>query len=58
MNRPNVLFFMVDQLNHKDLGYMGHPVVKTPNLDGLQKDAVHFRRCYVLFTFVNVDEIN
>lgn len=47
MNRPNVLFFMVDQLNHKDLGYMGHPVVKTPNLDGLQKDAVHFRRCYV-----------
>ena len=47
MNRPNVLFFMVDQLNRKDLGYMGHPVVKTPNLDRLHNDSVHFTRCYV-----------
>ena len=51
MNRPNVLFMMVDQLNYGDLGYMGHPVVKTPHLDALRADAVHFSRCYVQNAF-------
>ena len=51
MKQPNVLFFMADQLNYRDLGYMGHPVVKTPNLDALRGDAVHFSRCYAQNAF-------
>lgn len=51
MKSPNVVFLMVDQLNYRDLGYMKHPVVKTPNLDGLRNDSVAFSRCYVQNAF-------
>jgi arylsulfatase A-like enzyme len=51
MRSPNVVFLMVDQLNYRDLGYMKHPVVKTPNLDGLRNDSVAFSRCYVQNAF-------
>lgn len=43
----NAILFMVDQLNYRCLGYAGHPVVQTPNLDLLRQDSVNFTCCYV-----------
>lgn len=43
----NVVLLMVDQLNHRCLGYAGHPVVRTPNIDLLRQDSVNFTCCYV-----------
>src|ERR1044072_7346006 len=45
--RPNFLFIMVDQLHPDCLGFAGHPVVRTPNLDALARTGTSFRRAYV-----------
>jgi len=42
----NILFLMVDQMRADCLGCAGHPVVKTPNLDGLAAKGVRFSRAY------------
>lgn len=43
--RPNVLFIAADDLRN-DLGFYGHPLVKTPNLDRLAARSVVFNRGY------------
>ena len=40
--RPNILFITADQWRGDCLGLMGHPMVKTPTLDALAKEAVVF----------------
>ena len=42
--RKNVLFITADQWRGDCLGCIGHPVVKTPNLDKLARDGVIFRK--------------
>jgi choline-sulfatase len=42
LQKPNILFIMVDQLIPFLTGAYGHPVVKTPNLDRLVKEGVRF----------------
>lgn len=42
----NVLFLFDDQHNADCLGYAGHPLVQTPNLDRLAAHAVHFNNMY------------
>lgn len=44
--KPNILFIFSDQHRGDTLGSVGHPVIKTPNLDKLAKEGVVFRRCY------------
>lgn len=44
--KPNILFIFTDQHRGDTLGSVGHPVIKTPNLDKLAKEGVVFRRCY------------
>ena len=46
-NRPNFLFFMTDQHRADWLGCMGHPVVKTPNIDAIAKQGTLFRDFHV-----------
>lgn len=33
--RPNLLLVYCDDLGYGDLGYMGHPIIRTPNIDRL-----------------------
>ena len=40
--RPNVLVVMCDQLRYDVFSYLGHPVMRTPNLDRLVTEGVLF----------------
>ncbi len=46
MERPNFLLIIADQLNPSCLGYAGHPLVKTPNIDRLAEESLVFSRMY------------
>jgi len=46
--RPNLVFFLADDLRPDCLGMLGHPIVKTPNLDKLLERGFIFRNAYVL----------
>jgi len=45
-DRPNVLFFMTDQHHADCLGFRGHPMVKTPNLDRLAAKSATFSQMF------------
>lgn len=44
--RPNIVFILADDMGYGDLGCYGHPVAKTPNIDGLAKQGVRFTQHY------------
>ncbi|PVB59977.1 sulfatase-like hydrolase/transferase [Labrenzia sp. 011] len=44
--RPNILLITADQWRGDCLGTMGHPVVRTPNLDALAETATVFEHHY------------
>jgi len=46
MSQPNILYIMTDQQLAAALGCVGHPVVKTPNLDRLAARGVVFDKAY------------
>lgn len=43
---PNIVYIFSDQHRGDCLGVLGHPVIKTPNLNRLAKEGVVFGRCY------------
>jgi arylsulfatase A-like enzyme len=45
--RPNLIFLLTDDQRDNTLGAMGHPFVKTPNLDALMRDSVRFKNTYI-----------
>ena len=44
--RPNVIFFLVDDLGWMDLGYQGSQFYKTPNIDKLAYQSMRFNQAY------------
>lgn len=46
MAAPNILFIMTDEQRWDCVGYAGHPLLRTPNLDRLASRGVAFERCY------------
>lgn len=46
MQKPNILVFITDQQHADCLGFAGHPLVKTPNLDRLAARGAWFRHMY------------
>jgi arylsulfatase A-like enzyme len=44
--RPNIVLIVSDDQGFGDLSAMGHPVLKTPNLDRLKSESVWLRRFY------------
>ena len=46
-SRPNIIFLLTDDQRDNSFAAMGHPFVKTPNIDGLLKESVRFRNAYI-----------
>lgn len=44
--RPNIILIIADDMAHSDLGVAGHLLLKTPNLDRLACQGVHFTRAF------------
>ena len=44
--RPNVVFFLVDDLGQRDLGCYGSEFYETPNLDRLAAEGARFTNAY------------
>lgn len=44
--RPNIVLIMADDQGFGDVGYNGHPVLKTPNLDAMAASGLRFDRFY------------
>ncbi len=44
--RPNIVFVCSDQHSFKYVGYGGHPIVQTPNLDRIARRGVVFENAY------------
>ncbi|MCI9889823.1 sulfatase-like hydrolase/transferase [Micrococcales bacterium 31B] len=45
--RPNIIFFIADQLRADHLGFAGNPVVKTPHLDRVAREGLWFTQATV-----------
>lgn len=45
-NQPHIILIMADDQGWGDMGYNGHPVVKTPNFDNLASSGISFNRFY------------
>jgi arylsulfatase A-like enzyme len=45
-SRPNILFLMADQFRADCLGAAGNRVIRTPNLDRIAAEGVHFTNAY------------
>jgi len=44
--KPNIILCMADDQGWGDVGYNGHPVLKTPHLDQMSREGVTFNRFY------------
>ena len=45
--RPNVVFFIADDVSQDDFGCYGHPVIKTPHIDSLAANGMRFDNAYL-----------
>ena len=46
-SRPNIIFLLTDDQRDNSFGAMGHPFVKTPNVDRLLRQSVRFSNTYI-----------
>ena len=47
--RPNILFIYPDQMRYDAMGCSGNRVIKTPNIDRLSAEGVHFSEAYTSY---------
>lgn len=45
--KPNILFILTDDHRYDAFSCMGHPVVKTPNLDRIANEGANFKNSFV-----------
>ncbi len=46
MERPNILFILSDNIQSDDMGFTGHPFLRTPGLDKLASEGVVFDNAF------------
>ncbi|HWB00931.1 MAG TPA: sulfatase-like hydrolase/transferase, partial [Pirellulales bacterium] len=46
-SRPNIVFIISDDQAYTDYGFMGHPQIRTPNIDRLASESLTLRNAYV-----------
>ncbi|HDP79508.1 MAG TPA: DUF4976 domain-containing protein [Spirochaetes bacterium] len=46
-HRPNIIFILTDDHRYDMFGILGHPFLKTPNMDRLVKEGVLFKNAFV-----------
>ena len=44
--KPNIIYFMSDELGYYELSMMGHKQLITPNIDKIASEGIVFSRCY------------
>jgi arylsulfatase A-like enzyme len=44
---PNIVFILIDDLRWDELGCVGHPYLKTPNIDRIAKEGALFRNAFM-----------
>ena len=40
--KPNIIYIMSDELGYHELSLMGHPHIKTPNIDRMAREGIRF----------------
>ncbi|HKK18013.1 MAG TPA: sulfatase [Opitutales bacterium] len=45
--RPNIVFFIADDISQEDFGAYGHPSLKTPHIDSLAAQGMRFDNAYL-----------
>jgi len=43
----NVVFILSDDHRYDAMGFLGHPLAKTPNMDAMARDGVHLKNAFV-----------
>jgi N-acetylglucosamine-6-sulfatase len=46
-SRPNIVFILIDDLRWDELGIVGHPYIKTPNIDRIGAEGALFRNAFM-----------
>ena len=44
--QPNIVFILIDDLRWDELGCVGHPFLKTPNIDRIAREGALFRNAF------------
>jgi N-acetylglucosamine-6-sulfatase len=45
--KRNIVFILTDDHRYDAMGFMGHPFMKTPNLDSIANEGVHLKNAFV-----------
>src|SRR5580698_7801506 len=45
-NQPNLVVFLGEGLRYDELSCMGHPIVRTPNMDRIAREGMTFRNAF------------
>jgi len=45
--KPNIVFILMDDLRWDELACLGHPFIKSPNIDRISREGVTFRNAFV-----------
>ena len=46
-SKPNIVFFIADDVSQEDFGCYGHPTIKTPHIDALAATGMRFDNAYL-----------